>query len=157
MKDWLSRRLEAWADRHDRRDEEFAALVGRNLDAMSDRRTLRSYVAILAAANAFVWLSVIVLPKDVGRAWDTVNDLDEKIGVAVIAIVFGLGMWLTYALFRLNFPDLEDPVFEKDVLASFNYSLHSTKRWRIWLVSVIGGVLNVLALIFLEVFLSFGL
>lgn len=108
MKDWLSRRLEAWADRHDRRDEEFAALVGRNLDAMSDRRTLRSYVAILAAANAFVWLSVIVLPKDVGRAWDTVNDLDEKIGVAVIAIVFGLGMWLTYALFRLNFPDLED-------------------------------------------------
>lgn len=157
MKDWLSRRLEAWDGRRERRDEELAALVSRNIDAMSDRGTLRIYVAILAAANAVVWLSVILFPKDVGRAWDTVNDLDEKIGLAVLAIIFGLGMWLTYSLFRLKFPDLENPEFEKDVLASFNYSIHSTKRWRIWLVSVIGGVLNVLLLIFLDVFLSFGL
>ena len=156
MRDWLRRRLEAWEGQHERRDEEFAALVSRNIDAMSDRRTLRLYVTFLAAANALVWLSVILFPKDVGRAWATVNDLDEKIGLAVIAIVFGLGLWLTYSLFRLKFPDLEDPEFEKDVLASFNYSEHSTTRWRIWLVSVIGGVLNVLMLIFLDVFLSFG-
>jgi hypothetical protein len=157
VKDWLGKRLEAWADRHERRDEEVAALVSRNIDAMSNRRTLRLYVAALAAANALVWLSVIVFPKDVGRAWESVNDLNEKIGLAVLAIVFGLGLWLTYSLFRLKFPDLEDPAFEEDVLASFNYSLHSTKRWRVWLVSVIGGVLNVLMLIFLDVFLSFGL
>lgn len=66
-------------------------------------------------------------------------------------------MWLTYALFRLKFSDLEDPGFNDEVLASFSYSLHSTKRWRVWLVSVIGGILNVLLLIFVEIFLTAGL
>ncbi|MGH9819441.1 MAG: hypothetical protein ACRD43_04660, partial [Pyrinomonadaceae bacterium] len=85
-----------------------------------------------------------------------VEDIDDKIAFVVIAIVLGLGMWLTYSLCRLKFPDLENPNFDDEVFASFNYSLHSTKRWRVWLIAVIGGVLNALLLVTVEIFLATG-
>lgn len=157
MKDWLRKRLDAYEYRQERRDEEFASVLIHNIEAMSDRRTLRVFLAILTALNGFIWLSVILFPGDVKHAWAVVTNLDDKIAAVIIAMVFGLGMWLTYSLFRLKFPDLESPKFGDEVLASFNYSLHSTKRWRIWLVSVIGGVLNVLLLIFVDIFLAVGL
>ena len=147
MRDWLRKRLDAWDDRQNKRDEEFAALLNRSIDSLADRQTRRIYLAVLAAVNALVWLSVIIFPGEVRKAWITVTDLDDKIGSVVIAIVFGLGMWLTYTLFRLKYTDLEAPHLEEEILNTYSYSLHSVKRWRIWLVSAIGGVLNALLLI----------
>jgi len=149
MRDWLRKRLDSFEARQERHDEEFARLLINSVDALSNRKTLWIYVAILGTANAIIWLSVIIFPRDVMQAWFRVTDLDDKIGGMVIAILFGIGMWLTYSIFRLRFPDLEDPKFRDEVLASFNYSMHATKRWRVWLFAVTGGVLNVLFLIVL--------
>ena len=157
LRDWLRKRLDKYEERYERRDEEFASVVIRNVDALSNRRALWFYLAVLLASNTLVWFSVIIFPRDIKQAWEIVTNLDDKIAFLIISIVFGLGMWLTYALFRLKFPDLEDPDFNNEMLASFSYSLHSTKRWRVCLVSVIGGVLNVLLLIFAEIFLTAGL
>jgi len=157
LRDWLRKRLDKYEERYERSDEEFASVVIRNVDALSNRRALWFYLAVLLASNTLVWFSVIIFPRDIKQAWEIVTNLDDKIAFLIISIVFGLGMWLTYALFRLKFPDLEDPDFNNEMLASFSYSLHSTKRWRVWLVSVIGGVLNVLLLIFAEIFLTAGL
>jgi hypothetical protein len=156
MRDWLRKRLDAYGESRERRDEEFAALVNSRIDALADRRILWLNIAILSFANLIVWLSVILFPADVLHAWQTVDNLDEKIAFTVLAITFGLGMWLTYSLFRLRFPDIENPRFDEEVFASFSYSLHSTKRWRIWLAAVVGGVLNALGLIFVEILLVYG-
>lgn len=155
VRDWLRQRLDVYEARHERRDEEFADLINRNVDALSNRRTLLVHLVILAAVNALVWLTVLIIPHEIADAWLRVRDIDDKVGGIVIAVIFGVGTWLTYALFRLKFPDLESPEFEEDVLASFQYSQQSMKQWRIWLASGIGGVLNVLALFFAEV-LSLG-
>lgn len=157
LRDLLRKGLDAYEAKYERRDEEFANLVNRNVEALSNRRTLLIYVSILVTINALVWLSVLLFPLDIADAWATVSDLDDKLAFTLVAIIFGVGMWLTYALFRLKFPDLENPEFEKEVLASFHYSQHSTRRWRIWLTSVIGGIVNVLALFVAEIFLAGGL
>jgi len=157
MRDWLRKRLDAFETRQEQRDEEFAALLTSAVDALSHRRTLWTYLAILGSANAIIWLSVIVFPRDVMGGWFTVTDLDHRFGAVLIAILFGIGMWFTYSLFRLKFPDLENPKFQHEVLSSFNYSMHTTKRWRVWLFAVIGGVLNVLLLVILELFRIEGL
>ncbi|HYJ92186.1 MAG TPA: hypothetical protein VEV84_12820 [Pyrinomonadaceae bacterium] len=128
MRDWLRKRLDAWEGRQARRDEEFAALLNRNIDALADRRTRLIYLGILAVLNAFIWLAVIIFPRDIREAWATVNSLDERIGSVIIAIIFGLGMWFTYTLFRLRFYDLENPRFEQEMFVSYSYALHATKR-----------------------------
>ena len=142
----LRKGLEALAGKHDSRDEEFANLINRNLDALRDRDTLHLYTAILACLNAAVWFSLIFFPRGVRNGLNTVGDLDEKIVSVVIAIVFALGFWLTYVLFRMKFPDLEDPKFDDEVFASFHYSRHSVKRFRVWVASTVGGILNVIVL-----------
>lgn len=157
MSKLLRRGLDAYENRRQRSDEEFAERLSHHVDALSDRPTLLIYLLTVGAVNALIWVSVLLAPTHVMRAWAVVNDLDDKIGASVIAIIFGLGMWLTYSLFRLKFPDLADPKFDDEFLASFHRSVHSTKRWRIWLVSVIGGILNVLLLVAMEIFLAVGL
>jgi hypothetical protein len=154
MRDWLRKRLDAYENRQVRRDEKFAEIVGRNVDALSDRRTLNFYVAALSGLNLAIWLSVIIFPQYVSDAWATVTDLNDRIGLVILAFIFGIGLWLTYSLFRLKFPDLEGPNFDEELLASYSYSLHSSKRWRIWLFSVVGGVMNVLLLVATTIFLA---
>jgi hypothetical protein len=156
MRDWLRSRLEDWGGRRNKRDEELAELLNRHVDALTDRRTRRIYLTILAVSNSLIWLSVLIFPKDIRRAWVTVTELDEKIGTVTIAIILGLGMCFIYILFRLKFPDLENPRFDDTVLTSYSYSLHSVKRWRIWLISVIGGVVNVLLLVIAALCLDTG-
>src|SRR4051812_31621528 len=150
MRNWIRARLKEYEGRSERNDEQLAALVDRHLDALSNRRTLKIYIFVLASANACVWLSVVLFSGEVFKAWTIVTDVNNRIGFVTLAIIFGIGMWLTYSLFRLKFPDIEDQNFEGEMLASYSYSLQSTKRWRIWLFSVIGGVANLILLLLTE-------
>ena len=154
MRDWIRKRLDVYEGRHEKRDEEFAAFVNRAVGAMSDRHTLRLFLGVLAVANSVTWLSVIIFPNDVIHAWSKVTNIDDKIGFAVMSILFGLGMWLTYSLLRLKFPDIENQNFSPDVMATYAYQSHSTKRWWVWLFSVIGGVVNLLAIVFVDLLLN---
>jgi hypothetical protein len=156
MRDWIRARLDAYEGRYEQRDEEFAGLVSHHVNALSNRRTLKIYILILSSVNALIWLSVIVLPADVAAGWTIATGVNDRLGAVVIAIIFGIGMWLSYSLFRLKYPDLEDPKFENEIFASQKYSDHSVKRWCVWLFSVIGGVLNVLLLSLTEAYLVAG-
>jgi len=156
VRDLISKGLSRLDERREQRDEELAALVIRNMEAMSDRRTLHVYISVLAAVNGLIWLCVAVFPRDVEYAWGKVSDLDDRIAAVMIAIIFGLGFWLTYTLFRLKFPNIEEQNLDKQFLSSFHYSQHSIKRFRIWVASVVGGMLNVLALMIFEIYRSHG-
>ena len=67
----------------------------------------------------------------------------DRIAKIVLAIVFGIGMWLTYSLFRLRFPDIEEQRLDSEVMGSFAYQTNSTKRWMVWVLSAVGGIVNV--------------
>jgi hypothetical protein len=73
----------------------------------------------------------------------------------VLGIPFGFGLYLTYCIFRLRLPDIEDNTrLDSEVMASFAYQKESTKRWFVWLFSVLGGVVNVLLLILANMYFA---
>ena len=71
-----------------------------------------------------------------------------------MAIVFGIGMWLTYAVFRLKFPVIEEQRLDAEVMGSFAYQSNSTKRWMVWVLSAVGGLVNVGLLVAVAMALS---
>ncbi len=136
------------------KDERTAEYVNRGLEAMSDRTTLKRFLYIVLALNFLLWAAVILRPYDVRYAFERVSDVNNKISMIVLGIVFGLGMWITYSSLRLKFPDIEDQNLDSEVMATFAYQAHSSKRWFVWLIAVIGGVFNLLSMIFLDLFLT---
>lgn len=135
-------------------DERFAERLNDSIEAMSDRRVLLRFLFVGAVLNVLIWLCVIIFPGDVREAFSRVNEASDKLSKVILALVFGLGMWVTYSLFRLKFPDIEEQRLDAEVMGSFAYQAHSSKRWMIWLFSVVGGVLNLLLLIIAATSLS---
>ena len=135
-------------------DSRAAENLTRGIEAMSDRRTLRLYTAILAGLNILIWAAVLLVPHDVRDAFDRVAGLNQKISVVVLGLVLGIGLFLAYSLLRLKFPDVEDQNLEADVMATYSYQSHSTFRWRVWLASTIFGVVNLLLMIVINLWLT---
>ena len=135
-------------------DDRFAERINANVDAMSDRRVLVRYVLVLGAVNILIWLSVLIFAGSVRDGFSQVWEASDRIAKVVLAIVFGIGMWLTYALFRLKFPDIEEQRLDSDVMGSFAYQTNSTKRWMVWVLSAVGGVVNVGLLVVVAMALS---
>lgn len=142
-----------WKD-EDKEDDKLAENINRFVDDLNDRQTLKRFLYIFAAANLLIWLCVLVFPHAVREGFETVSGVSDKIAKITLAVPFGIGFYLTYALFRLKFPDIEEQNLESIPMASFNYNAKSAKRWRVWLLSAVGGVLNVLVLILTDIFLS---
>lgn len=113
---------------------------------MADRATLKRQASVLVVVNSLLWAAVLIRPHDVLSAFNMVGEANDKIVAVFIAGVFGVGLWLTYSIFRLKFSDLEDRVQGSEFMSSFADSEKSTKRIRVWVLSVVGGVLNLLAL-----------
>jgi hypothetical protein len=118
----------------------------RHVDAMSDRVTLRKYIYVLGGVNILLWLSVLARPSDVLSAFTKVANIDDRLVGTVLVGVFAVGMWLTYALFRFKFPSLEERNYSAGFMATYTYQLNWTRKFLIWVTSVAGGVLNLLAL-----------
>jgi predicted membrane protein len=155
-RDLLRKGLDKFEGNREQSDQEFAELFIKHVDALSNRRKLKLHLAIVGSTTFLVWLSVIIFPRDVARAWEVVSELNNKITAVLIAMLFGLGFWFTYALFRLKFPDLEDKRFDGEILGSFHASEHSLKRYRVWLAATVGGILNVLILVAMDIYLVAG-
>jgi hypothetical protein len=150
MKDLIRRGLDAYEGRHEKRDEELADLLTSGTQALEHRPTLKLFAVGLGFLNLLYWVCVVFFPRDVRSAFMTVADVDDKVATVVVLIVFGTGMWLTYSLFRFRFPDLENSPASSDVFSSFQHQENSYRRFRVWLISVVGGVLNLLALAIVE-------
>ena len=128
-------------------DDHIAEMLSHGVEAMADRRTLLLFIWILSSINLLIWASVLIVPADIRDGFDRVWGMSQQIGGVFIALVFGVGMWLSYALFRLKFPDIEEQRLDADVMGSFAYQSDSTKKYRVWLLSAIGGIVNVVLMI----------
>ena len=137
-------------------DREIADNLNKVVEGLSDRKTLYRFVIVLGVLNLVLWLAVLIFPSYVRNAWQSVYNVSGKIAMAALGIPFGLGLYLTYSLFRLKFADIEDQNIESAPMGSFNYHSHSQKRWMVWVFSVLGGVLNLLLLIAADLGLSGG-
>ena len=128
-------------------DDRRARLLNKGVEAMSDRRTLLIFLAVMGGLNFLLWASVVLLPSDVRSAFETVHAVNNKITMIVLGFVLGVGMWFTYSLLRLKYPNIEELNLGSDVFGSYSYHAHSQKRWLIWLFAAIGGVTNLFAMI----------
>ena len=153
MKDLLRKGLDAYEDHRERRDEAFADLVLGNVEAMQNRRTLKIYIGVLSLLTVLFWAAVLVRPFDVYTAFQKVAHVNDKIVFVVLAAVFGIGMWLTYSLFRFRIPDLETTSETAEIMSSYGDQQSAYRKVRIWVLSVAAGVINLLALAIVELLL----
>src|SRR5688500_6633455 len=123
-------------------DDRLAQKINANVEAMADRASLIRYVFVLSAINLLIWMSVLVFSGSVREGFGQVWQASDKIAKVVLGVVFGIGMWLTYSLLRLKFPDIEEQRLDSEVMGSFAYQADSTKRWMVWVLSAVGGILN---------------
>ena len=152
MKNLLDKGLAALERRGEKKEERISSLLDRHVDAMADHSTLILYIYVLSGVNLLFWLCVVFFPFEVYRALETVGNLNDRIALLMVGIVFGTGMWLTYALFRIRISDLEDSSFENTFLSSVSHQQKSHRRFHVWLAAVTGGVINLLALFLVELF-----
>jgi len=142
-------------DKSEKDNEVVAAAYSHIVDDLGDRRLLLRYLWICLAGLVAAWLSVMAIPNLVYQCFSLIFDLSDKLGIAALGLPFGLGLFTAYCLFRLKFPDIEDNKnLDSEIMASFNYQSDSTKRWFIWLFSILFGVINVILLILTTLFLS---
>lgn len=74
--------------------------------------------------------------------------ITDKFGNMLLSVPLSFGMYITYSIFRLRMPGLEDKKqLDAQVMASFAYQSESTQRWFVWLFATIGGVANTLLLL----------
>jgi len=142
-------------DKLEKKDDGPAAdYVNLLVEQMADRTKLYRALIIFGGLNLLIWLGILVFPSDVSVAFAKVNDLDPKMGFIVIAFIFGIGLFFSYGAIKLIFPDVEDVRLERTPMASFGYGEQAQKRWMVWLFAVIGGVLNLLWMIIVDIGLS---
>jgi hypothetical protein len=144
-------------DRMERDDDsKIAAGMNRVIEELSDRRTIYRVLIFLGICNVLLWIAVVIFPSNIRNLFETVIGASDKIGMALLGIPFGLGLYLTYSVFRLKFPDVEEQNIESAPMGSYGYHAHSNRRWMVWVFSVVGGILNVLFLILVDIGLSGG-
>lgn len=142
-------------DKSEKENAEIAAGYSQIVEDLGDRRLLLRFLWICLAGLVAAWLSVVLLPNLVYQYFSLIFDLSDKLGIAVLGLPFGLGLFTAYCLFRLKFPDVEDNKnLNSEMMASFSYQSDSTRRWFIWLFSILFGVINVALLILTTLFLS---
>lgn len=135
-------------------DERTAANLNHALQRMADRTVLKRFFFVCLGLNVLIWISVLLFPRDVHGAFRSVHDASNKLSSTVLGLIFGIGMFLAYTIFRLRFPDIEEQDFNADVMATFAYQSRSTRRWRVWLVSTAFGVVNLILLVGLDLWLT---
>ena len=141
--------------KRERENEKLAANHSQIIEDLADRRLLLRFLWICLAGNIIIWLCVFLIPNPVYKFSSLIFGLSDKIGWLLLGIPFGFGLFSAYCLARLKFSDIEDNKnLESGMMASFNYQSHSTKRWFVWLFSILIGVINVALLVLTTLFLS---
>lgn len=126
--------------------EELGRQINSLLGDLSVRKKLLRIIFIFGTINIAIWLCCLIFPGDVRSAFERVHELNQKFSILVLAFPFSLGMLITYSIFRIKFPDIEEIELDSEVLGSYSYQSNSQKRWLVWVFSTIGGVLNLFLL-----------
>jgi hypothetical protein len=132
-------------------DDETAAKVVQIVEDLGNPWVLYRFLFVGIAGNVIIWLAVLIFPNSIYRVFG--NIISDKIGMIILGVPLSFGLFTAYCLLRLKFPDIEDNKnLDSKMMASFNYQTDSTKRWFVWLFSILAGILNVILLMLAVVF-----
>lgn len=131
----------------DKNLEHIGQQINSLLGNMSVRKKLLRIIYFFGAINIAIWLCCLLFPFDIRDAFERVHDLNQKFSIIVLTVPFSLGVLITYGLFRIKFPDIEEFELDSEVLGSYAYQRNSQKRWLVWLFSTVGGIVNLILLI----------
>ena len=138
-------------------EEKTAIRLNRLLDSIDDRRNLKHFLFGVAVANTLLWLVVIIFPVFSGMAFKFLAEAQIlRVTIIIFGIPFGLGFGIVYAILRLRIPDLESREFKSGFMSGFDYSERMRRRWAIWSIATIGGVLNVFGLFLVDIYMAHG-
>ena len=143
-----------WKTRKSERDgEETAAAIAQITEDLGDPVLLYRFLLVCLAGNSIIWLAVLLFPNLVYRFIGPIAN--DRIGMIILGVPLGLGLFAAYCLLRIIFPDVEDNKnLASEMMASFTYQADSTRRWYIWLFSIVAGLANVALLILADLYLS---
>lgn len=138
---------EMWREPNSDKLDAFANTANELLGNIPTRKRIIFMLGLVCFFNLLLWGSSLLFPTEINLAFEKVRNVSNKLANVVLAFPFFLGMFTTYCIFRLRFPDIEEQELDNDVLASYNYQAHSQKRWLVWLFSIVGGVANLILII----------
>ena len=139
----------------EKEDEKIAENFSRIVEDLGNRQLLFRFLWICIIGNVILWLTVFLIPNVVYEVSGRIFDTGNKLAALLLGIPFGFGLFTAYSLARLKFSDIEDNKnLDSEMMASFNYQAHSTKRWFVWLFSILVGVGNVALLVLTTLFLN---
>lgn len=143
------------SEKREKENEKIAANYSQIAEDLGDKSFLFPFLWICIIGNIAVWLSVFLMPNLVYEGFSLVFGLSDKLGISLLGFPFGFGLFTAYCVARLKFPDVEDNKnLESEIMASFSYQANSTKRWFIWLFSILAGITNVILLVLVTLYLN---
>ncbi|HKP71077.1 MAG TPA: hypothetical protein VJV05_17450 [Pyrinomonadaceae bacterium] len=121
---------------------------------MSDRRVLGRFFFVTLALTVLCWSAVLFFPAAVREGFETVFAVSNKLSIAFLGLVFGMGMFLAYTAFRIRYPDIEDQSLDSELMGTLSFQSRSARRFRVWVVSTAVGSVNLLFLVGLDLWLT---
>lgn len=138
----------------EKRDESFDRSITEMVEALAHKPALFRFLRNFVVLNTIIWLVSLFFYERVNRYYFQVFDSSNEAGIGILLVPFLLGAFITYALCRLKFPDIEDNKLQSEMMASYSYQAHSTKRWYVWLFSILGGVFNAVLIVLVNLYLN---
>ena len=92
--------------------------------------------------NIIIWLLVLLFPNFFVRLFEILGN--GKLSMVLLGVPFGFGLYLAYIIFRIKIPDVEEnKTLNSDLMGSLDYQTASNKRYFVWTLSILAGVLNI--------------
>ncbi len=136
----------------EQKDDETAQAMVDFVEDMNSPHLLYQTLWRFSMFNLLIWLTVLIIPNYIVKVFSILGS--GKISIFLLSFPFGFGLYLAYIFFRLKIPDVEEnKSLNSDFMGSMDYQSSANRRYLVWTVSILCGILN---LILLGV-VSFGL
>lgn len=142
------------SEKDEKRDEHIDKSITEIVEALSDKSVLYRFLRNCTVLNTIVWFVAVFFYEAANYYYLQIAGMSNEAGIGILLVPFFLGTFITYSLWRLKFPDIEDNNLQSGMMASYSYQSHSMKRWYIWFFSLVGGVANVILLCLVNVCLN---
>jgi hypothetical protein len=119
-------------EKRERENEKLDASLTEIVEAMNNANLLRRVLYISSVGNLLVWIICIIFSDKIVYMSGFLGGITSKPVTIALLILFFLGIFMAYSVFRLKFPDIENnKLLESKFMSSIEYQENSNKRWLI--------------------------
>jgi hypothetical protein len=134
----------------EKQDDLIDAAVSKFVEKADGRRRLLMILGLSLLGNFLIWMIVLFASDTIMFAAAVIGAFSSKLRNALFLIPIASGFMSAYSVFRMIFPDIENNRnLAPGLMSSFEYQNNSGKRYAVWVLSMIAGVLNAVVCVFL--------